>query len=89
MGLQLDQSPRFAIRSQVNLQIGSRQQALCVLGPFGNLEAGAGKDVAKARVFPFTGITEAIKIKMPHVQPRQFIGFYHRVSWALDPPSYS
>lgn len=70
---------------EVDDQIGARQEAGRLLRPFGELEAGAGKDVAKASVFPFTRVAEAVEVEMPDVEVRQLIGLHYRVGGALDP----
>ena len=70
---------------QVNHPIGHGGEPRRFFRPFGQLEAGAGKDVAKARVFPFTWVAEAVKVKVPDVKPFQFVGFHHRVGRAFDP----
>jgi hypothetical protein len=49
----------------VQVQVGRRQQAAGLLRPFGQLQAGAGEDVAKARVFPFARIVEAVEVEVP------------------------
>jgi epoxyqueuosine reductase len=58
--------------------------------PFGQFEAGAGKDVAKACVFPFARITEAVEVEVPDVQnavrARKLVRLHHRIGRALDPP---
>ena len=76
-------------RVQVNHQVGAWNEAGGFFGPLGQLEAGAGKDVPKPRVFPFTGVAEAVKVKVPDVQIRQFVGFYDGVSGAFDPPLHA
>ncbi len=55
-----------------------------VLGPFGNSESGAGKDVPKTRIFPFARVGEAVEVKVPDVQSRQIIGLDHGVGRAFD-----
>ena len=52
--------------------------------PLGQLQSGAGKDVAKAGIFPFAGVGKAIKVKVPEVQARQLIGLHHSVGRAFD-----
>jgi epoxyqueuosine reductase len=75
----------FAHGFQVNHPIGHGGETRRFFRPFGQLEAGAGKDVAKARVFPFTRVAEAVKVKVPDVKPFQLVGFHHRVGGAFDP----
>ncbi len=72
-------------RFQVKGQISARQESSRFFWPFGQLQAGAGKDVAKARVFPLTWVAEAVKVEVPDIQARQFVGFHHGVGRAFDP----
>lgn len=65
-------------------QIGLRQHGSCIFGPFGEFEAGAGKKVSETRVFPLAWVGKAVKVKMPHVQARQFVGLHHGVGGAFD-----
>lgn len=51
--------------SNVNIHIGCRQHTNSFLRPFSKFQAGAGEDVAKACVFPFTRIAEAVEVKVP------------------------
>ena len=53
-------------------------------GPLGELEAGAGKDVTKAGVFPFARVGKTVEVKVPHVQARQFVGFDYCIGGAFD-----
>ena len=46
-------------------QISLRQILACLVRPFNQLEARAGKNISKTRIFPFVWIIETIKIKMP------------------------
>jgi epoxyqueuosine reductase len=77
----------------VQRQISQRQLACHVLGPLGEFQARAGKDVTKTRLSPFTRIAEAVKIKMPDVKGAralgQFIGLDHRVGRAFDAPLHT
>ena len=59
--------------------------------PLDELQARAGKNIAKTRFFPLTRIIESKKIKVPDVQAhingcgrRQRIGLNHRIGWAFD-----
>ena len=70
---------------QMNDQVSAGQEANRFLRPFGQLETGAGKDVAKPGVFPFTRVAEAVEVKMPYVQIGQLVGFHHRISGAFHP----
>jgi epoxyqueuosine reductase len=71
-------------RIQLDEQISARQEARGFFWPFGQFEARAGKDVAKAGVFPFAGIAETVKVEMPDMEVRQFIGLHHGVGGAFD-----
>ena len=71
-------------RLQMNDQIGPGDEADGLFRPLGQLEAGAGKEVAKARVFGLPRVAEAVKVKVPDVQAGQLIGLHHRVGGAFD-----
>ena len=58
------------------------------VGPLHEFEAWPGKDVAKARVFPFLRVVESVKVEMPD-GPGRFscaclVRLDHGVSWAFD-----
>jgi epoxyqueuosine reductase len=55
----------FVDRVQIDHPVGRRQLTSHFVWPFHELEARPGKDVTKARVFPFLRVIEAVKIKMP------------------------
>lgn len=78
----------FVQRVQRDHQIGGGQLARHLVGPFHELEAGAGKDVAKARVFPLLRVAEAVKVKVPDRPGRctraGLMGFNDSVSGAFD-----
>ena len=76
---------RFIIKHvDVDDQIGLWQMARRVPGPFGNFQAGAGKDVAKARIFPLARVGETVEVKVPDVQTSQIIRLDHGVGRAFD-----
>ncbi len=68
----------------VDVQVRRGQHAGDLLGPFGNFEAGAGKNVPKARVLPLARVAEAVKVEVPDIEARQLIRFHHRIGRALD-----
>ena len=70
---------------KVDDQISARNEAGGFFRPFGQFEAGAGKQVAKAGVVPFTRVAEAVEVKVPDGEICQFIGLHHGVSRAFDP----
>jgi len=73
----------------VNDQISARYEPRGFLRPFDQLEADAGKDIAKACVFPFTWIAEAVEVKVPDIQVCQFIRFHHGIGGAFDAALHS
>lgn len=72
------------MRCQCYTDIGLRQQAFRFLGPLRQFQSAAGKDVTKARVFPLLRVVEAIKVKMPHRELREFIRLHYRVGRTFD-----
>ena len=77
---------------QVNDQISARNEAGGFFRPFGQFEARAGKQVAKAGVFPFAWVVKAVEIKVPDIEQsvlsvskRKFIGLHHGVGGAFNP----
>ena len=58
------------------------------VGPFHQLEAGAGKDVPQARVGPLLRVVEAVKIKMPDgpgaLAIADFVRLDHGIGGAFD-----
>ena len=73
----------------VDVQVRRGQHAGGLFRPLGNFEAGAGKDVPKARVFPLARVAETVEVEMPDVkgratQRRQLVGLHHRVGGAFD-----
>lgn len=69
-------------------QIGHGQCSAGVVGPLNEFEAGCGKHVAKAGVFPFAGVGKAVKIKMRDGQITHrsagHMRFYHRIAGAFN-----
>ena len=62
-----------------------------LIGPLDDLQANAGKNIAKTGFFPFTRIIEPEKIKVPDVQPSingggrcQRVGLDNRICRAFD-----
>ena len=76
---------RIIIHFETHHQVGLWHATGGFFGPFGQFQAGAGKDVAKAGVGPLARVVETVKVKMPDIEARQFIGLHHRVSRAFDP----
>jgi hypothetical protein len=52
----------------VHFEVGHRQHVGGSFRPFGQLQASAGKQVAKARFLPFARIVEAVEVEMPDGQ---------------------
>jgi epoxyqueuosine reductase len=71
-------------RADMQVNIGHRQHGGGFFGPLGQFEAGAGEQVAKARVFPFARVGKAVKVKVPDIERGQFVGFDHGVGGAFD-----
>ena len=74
---------------QAQAQVGSWQVPAGFVGPFNEFEAGAGKDVAKACLFPFIRVVEAVKIKVPDGQwlsagAGHAVGFDHGIGRAFN-----
>ena len=74
---------------QAQAQVGSWQVPAGFVGPFNEFEAGAGKDVAKAGLFPFIRVVEAVKVKVPDGQrfsagTSHAVGFDHGIGRAFD-----
>jgi len=68
-----------------NMQVSCRQHTRSLLGPLDQFETGTGKDVPKTRLFPFLGIIEPVKVKMPDGQIACFMRFDHCIGRAFDP----
>ena len=68
----------------VEFKVWHRHHARGVLRPFAQLQAGAGKEVAKTSVFPLAWVADAVKIKMPHVTCSHGVGFDHGIGGAFD-----
>ena len=80
----------------VNRQISPWNLASRFLGPFGQFQTRAGKDVPETGIFPFARVTEAVEIEMPDVPDvernrlrREFIGFHHRERRTFDAPLHT
>ena len=71
---------RFDADDQVCLGNESRS----LVGPLGQLEPGAGKNVTETGVFPLTRVSEPVKVKVPDIEVGQLIGFHHCVGRAFD-----
>ena len=59
--------PRLAVDIeglQLHVQVGRGQQGRGVLGPFGQLQAGRGKRIAQAGVFPLARVGKAIEVEV-------------------------
>lgn len=91
--LHLHMPCRFIHRVNGDHPVGGGQLACDLVGPFHQFETRSGKDVAKARVFPFARIAETVEIKMPD-RPgvsihKALVGFHHRIGRALDAALYT
>ena len=64
MRMQMHPSLAVALRDDVHLQIGNRQQPSGFFRPLSQFQAGAGKDVAETGVFPFLRVSEAVEVKV-------------------------
>src|SRR2546428_13037439 len=62
VGLQRHLAQVTVLRLDVQRQIGLGQHAGRVVGPFGNLQAGAREDVAKTGGIPLARVAEAVEI---------------------------
>ena len=73
---------------QRNHPVGWRQLPGHLVRPLHEFEARPGKDVPKARVFPFLRVVESVKVKMPDgpscVARARLVRLDHGVSWTLD-----
>lgn len=49
-------------------QVGYGYMACSLVSPLGQLQAGAGKNIAKTSVFPLLRIAETVKVKVPNRQ---------------------
>ena len=58
----------FAVNGNVQCQVSGGQQTSGVLRPFGQLQAGGGKGVAQAGVFPFARVFKAVEVKVRYWQ---------------------
>ena len=52
--------------------------------PFHQLQPGAGKQIAKARVFPFLWVIEAVEIKVIAAAMGLSLLFHNRIAGAFD-----
>jgi epoxyqueuosine reductase len=88
VGAQAHIPATVGVDGEMDVQVGGRQKALGFVGPLTNLQATACKNVSETRVFPFTRIVEAVKVKMPDAQALtvgcHFIRLHHRISGAFD-----
>jgi epoxyqueuosine reductase len=77
---------------QRNHPVGRGQLPGHFVGPLHEFEARPRKDVAKARVFPFLGVVESVKVEMPDgpscVARARLVGLDHGVSRAFDAARY-
>jgi epoxyqueuosine reductase len=79
----------------VQLSVHRRHEVGGPLGPFHQLEAGAGEQFPKARVLPLARVGEAVEVEMPDGQRLargheravdRAVRLHHRVGRALDAP---
>ena len=73
---------------ELNDQVGQRHAASGLVRPFGNFQAGAGKNVAQAGIKPFARVAETVKVKVPNVEIRQSIGLHYGIGGAFDVPRH-
>ena len=77
-------------RFNFNSKILNRNVVCGLFGPFGEFEAGAGEDVAKARILPFARIVEAVEVEVMHGQAaRGDVRLDHGVGRALDAAAHA
>ena len=78
----------FIVHVKAHVQVCDRQVRGGFFWPLRQLEARAGKNIAKAGVFPFARVAEAVEVKVPHGQrlPLQpgIVRLHHRVGGAFD-----
>ena len=71
-----------------NHPVGRRQLPGDLVGPLHELEARPGKNIAKARVFPFLRVVESVKVKVPNgpraVARTRLVRLDHGVGRAFD-----
>ncbi len=82
--------PGFIVKHfDFNHQIRTRQRAGRFFWPLHQLQSRTGKNVAKTGIHCFARILKSVKVKMPGIEPGQFIGFDHRVGRAFDATFYT
>ena len=86
LGLQRSAAALVRVYLQANFQVRQRQYPSGFVRPFGQFQAWAGKNIPKARVFPFARVVKTVKVEMPDVQAWQAIGLYYRISRTFDTP---
>ena len=74
---------------QLDLQIRQWQLATGVLRPFGEFQAGAGKQITKPGVRPFARVAEAVEIEVPDVELVEFVWLHHGVGGAFHAPLHA
>ena len=71
-----------------NHPVWGRQLACHFVWPLHQLQTRSSEDVAKARVFPFLWVVEAVKVKMPNrpgaVTRARLVRLHHRIGRAFD-----
>ena len=73
----------------VNSKVCCRNHAASLVWPFSELEARGREDVAKARVFPFARVVEAVEVEVPDGQPGYLVRLDHGVGGTLDASLYA
>ena len=87
--LQFDAACRIARVLQADVQVGTRQQGAGLLRPLDEFQAGAGKQVAQAGVFPFLRVPEAVKITVPGGKAWDCVALDQRIAGAFDSALYA
>jgi epoxyqueuosine reductase len=72
------------IYRDVEFKVGRGHHTCGVLRPFAKLQAHAGKDVAKACIFPFAWVAEAVKVKVPYFARIHGVRLDYGVGGAFD-----
>ena len=83
------------IHAERELKIWFGQHALRLIGPLGNLQTRAGKQISKPSLLKLFWVVEAVEIEMPNGQGllakgvSAFMGFNDSVSGAFDAALYA
>ena len=83
------------VDGQCQFKFGFGQHALRLVGPLGNFQTGAGKQVSEARLFKLLWIVESVEIKMPNGHRGEcdgvpsFMRLHNGIGWAFDAALYT